>query len=116
MAEENSTETADKVIGKPFEPGKSGNPNGRPLGQKNYSTLYREALVKLATMEGVEPDDLELEIILNGLKNAKVSDYRFYKDLLDRIHGKAPDTVRVEGNLKVALVEYFGENKDKPTS
>lgn len=62
---------------------------GRPLGQKNYATLYREALIKLAKLNDKEPEELELEILSKGIMNARAGDYRFYKDILDRLHGQA---------------------------
>jgi len=37
--------TASKQRGRPFEPGKSGNPNGRPKGARNHATLLAEALL-----------------------------------------------------------------------
>jgi Family of unknown function (DUF5681) len=37
--------TAKKQRGRPFEPGKSGNPNGRPKGSRNKTTLAIEALL-----------------------------------------------------------------------
>lgn len=37
--------TAAKQRGRPFEPGKSGNPNGRPKGSRNQATLLAEALL-----------------------------------------------------------------------
>jgi hypothetical protein len=40
---------ADKTVrnqrGKPFQPGKSGNPNGRPQGSRNAATLALESLL-----------------------------------------------------------------------
>src|SRR5262249_45645716 len=38
-------ETAPSYRGRPFEPGKSGNPNGRPKGSRNRTTLAVEALI-----------------------------------------------------------------------
>lgn len=72
----------------PFKPGESGNPNGRPKGQRNYSTIYREALEKLGSINNKTPEELETELIASGFAMAK-KDYRFYKDVLDRIHGQA---------------------------
>lgn len=69
--------------------GKSPNPNGRPNGQRNYATLYREALIKLGQLNGKEPDELEVEMLSNAIKKARAGDYKFYKDVLDRIHGTA---------------------------
>src|SRR5262249_4193060 len=37
--------TAAKQRGRPFEPGKSGNPKGRPKGSRNQATLLAEALL-----------------------------------------------------------------------
>lgn len=82
---------------KPFKSGESGNPNGRPKGQKNYATLYREALIKLAKSNNKTPDELELEILSKGILNARAGDYRFYKDLLDRLHGTAISRAELTG-------------------
>jgi len=49
------TDNTDKKTDKDylFKPGESGNPNGRPKGQKNYLTLMEEALEKRAIQEKV---------------------------------------------------------------
>lgn len=72
----------------PFKPGESGNPTGRPKGQKNYATLYREAIVKFAKVKQIDPDMLEVAIIEVGIERALKGDYKFYQDLQDRLHGK----------------------------
>ena len=52
-AEKNSPETAKRRRrGKPFEPGVSGNANGRPAGSKNRSTLLFQGMVD---EQGVRP-------------------------------------------------------------
>ena len=100
---------------KPFKRGEVANPTGRPLGQRNYATIYREALIKLGESEGKTPEELENELVKSGLKNA-IKDYRFYKDTLDRIHGQATEkkelsgTLRIEGN-KIAFEEYDSNSK-----
>jgi hypothetical protein len=38
--------TAPKQRGRPFEPGRSGNPNGRPKGSRNQATLLAESLLE----------------------------------------------------------------------
>ena len=87
MAE--NSEKSVKVRGTPFPKGETGNPNGRPKGQRNYATIYREALIKLATMNNMEPEAMETDILLKGLASARKGDYRFWKDLHDRLHGTA---------------------------
>ena len=66
----------------------SPNPNGRPKGRKNFSTLYFEALEHLAKLNNTTADALELEMHANALKKARAGDFAFYRDTLDRLHGK----------------------------
>ncbi len=72
----------------PFKKGESGNPNGRPKGQKNYATLYREALEKIAKSKKMTFEELELELHQVGLDKALAGNDKFYHQVLDRIHGK----------------------------
>jgi len=72
-----------------FKKGQSGNPKGKPIGTKSYKTLYAEALIKIAESKGMTAEELEVMLHQSGLAQA-FKDYRFYKDTLDRLHGK-PD-------------------------
>ena len=82
----------DPVTGK-FVPGNPG--GGRPPGSKNYTTLYKEALVKLAKENDKEPDDIEVEMIANALLRARKGDFNFYRDVMDRMHGKAAQAIEI---------------------
>ena len=72
-AEKNSPETAKRrPRGKPFEPGTSGNANGRPAGCKNRSTLLFQgmvdeqgpALIKKAVRMALEGDSAVMRTLL----------------------------------------------------
>lgn len=89
-----------------WKKGETGNPNGRPNGQRNYATLYREALIKLATINGKEPEELEVEMLSNAIARARSGDYKFYKDVIDRIFGTA--IIKTE-----LTVEVDQESKEK---
>ena len=80
---------------KPCKKGETANPNGRPLGQRNYATIYREALIKLGQINNKTPEELETELIASGFASAK-KDYRFYKDVLDRLHGTAIQNINID--------------------
>lgn len=84
----NSVRPQNKHL-KPFKKGVSGNLKGRPIGQRNYATIYKEALTKLAELNDKTPEELENEILSTGLLNARKGNYQFYKDTLDRLHGQA---------------------------
>jgi len=91
---ENSIKTA-KVIGTPFEKGKTGNPNGRPLGTRNFKTVMREAMVKIAESNKMTVEELEAELQKVGLKHALKGNFQFYKDITDRTYGKTPDVSQI---------------------
>lgn len=88
----------------PCKPGETANPNGRPKGQRNYATIYREALIKLATANGKTPDDIEVQILSKGLQSASNGDYRFYKDILDRLYGTPVSRTELTGKDGEALI------------
>jgi hypothetical protein len=73
----------------PCKPGETANPNGRPKGRRNFSTIFYDALENLAKKNNMEPDQLETEIVEKALLSARKGDARFYKDLMDRVHGTA---------------------------
>jgi hypothetical protein len=68
--------TAQKQqIGRPFEPGQSGNPSGRPKGSRNKATLAVETLL-----------DGEAEVIMRkAIELAKTGDLAAIRLCLDRI-------------------------------
>ena len=67
--------TAGKQRGRPFEPGQSGNPTGRPRGTRNATTLALEALL-----------DGEAEALTaKAIELAKTFDMRALRLWLDRI-------------------------------
>lgn len=94
----------------PFKKGESGNPNGRPKGRKDYATLFREAIIKIAELNKVDPESIEAMIVQKGVGEALRGDYRFYKDHLDRMHGSAQQNVKTEGEITVNIVKYAGDD------
>lgn len=75
----------------------SPNPNGRPNGQRNYSTIYREALMKIAETRDMTPEQVETLMEQVGLVNALKGDFKFWQDVRDRIHGKPTQAVEHSG-------------------
>ena len=72
---ETSENTAPKQRGRPFEPGKSGNPKGRPKGSRNQATLLAEellegeveAIVRKLVNTALEGDTTALRLCLERL-------------------------------------------------
>ncbi len=72
-------------------PGSALNPNGRPLGAESFKTIFEKALKQVASLNNRDPEQLYIEIISKGITRARNGDFRFFKDLMDRIHGKAAE-------------------------
>ena len=78
---------------KPFEEGKSGNPNGRPKGSKNRSTIARQWLEVNQSLknpltgeqETMSQEDL---MTLALIKKAREGDVSAYKALMDSGYGQ----------------------------
>mgnify|MGYP007090446918 CR=1 FL=1 len=84
---------ADKLDNlKPFEEGKSGNPNGRPKGSRNRSTIARQWLEVNQNLknpltgesENMSQEDL---MTLALIKKAREGDVSAYKALMDSGYG-----------------------------
>lgn len=93
--DKNRDKRLDNLEPTKWKPGESGNPAGRPKGRRDYATVYKEALMKLAELNGKTPDELEVELLTNAIINARKGDYRFYKDVVDRMYGSAQQNIDV---------------------
>ena len=75
------------ITGKGFLPGQSGNPGGLQKG-KRITTLIREALEQ--DIDGKKVVEALAQIII---REALKGDFRFAREILDRIDGKVPDRI-----------------------
>ena len=83
-----TTAKKQRVIGRPFKPGQSGNPAGRPPGRPNYITEMNRGIEKLAKENKMSVAELKVRLYAKGFKLASEGDYQFFRDFLDRTHGK----------------------------
>lgn len=83
------------------------NPNGRPKGSRNFYTDFSEAIKRIkdeTTGEAIT----ETDIIYIGMKKMLKGDERFeglYKDLLDRVYGRATQPVENTTKLELSTVD-----------
>lgn len=87
---------------KPWQFQKGGDPrrnnNGRPPGALNFKTKWLKLIDKLAAENNITADDVEMQLLLTGFKKAKQGDFRFIKDIWDRVYGKPLQEVDVTTN------------------
>lgn len=74
---------------KPFKPGQSGNPGGRPKGT-SITTILNRKLDELDPDDGKSRAEKVAEVIV---REALAGDYRFVDMLLNRTEGKIADKV-----------------------
>jgi hypothetical protein len=92
-----------------WDKGESGNPNGRPKGSKNRSTIARYWLevnqkLKNPLTEKIEPMSQEDLMTLALIKKAREGDVSAYRSLMDSAYG-APVQVVEQTNTNVDLTD-----------
>lgn len=107
--EDNTEKKTDKRLDNLRPPWKAGdpspNPAGRPKGKRNFETIYYAALEKLADLNGKSPEELEDEIVQNAIATARKGNFQFYKDNMDRLHGKPQERVdHTSGGLPIPIL------------
>lgn len=104
MTEEISAENTTKkqrVIGKPFKPGQSGNPNGRPPGSLNFSTKWNKFIEKVAEQNNTTVDKIDEGMLKIAYDQIMSGDYKYWKDTADRVYGQATQNINVDGKLEI---------------
>jgi len=71
-----------------FQPGVSGNPNGRPSTRRLTAKL-REALDK-------NDGEMVKALVNVACQRALKGDFRYFKEIIDRVEGKVPDRISVD--------------------
>lgn len=93
-----------------YKKGQSGNPNGRPPGTKNFSTLFEKAIKKIAESTNQKEIDIEADLVLRAINEAKKGKYQYHKDIFDRVYGQAVQKIESKTEMEINLSD---EQKEK---
>ncbi len=109
-------------------PGVVLNPEGKKAGTLDFKTKWLLFIDKVAEQNNITPEEVEEQLLAVGFKQAKDANYPFWKDIHDRIHGKAQDNLDVtsggekigisnEAQAKIddALTRFFNGHKPAKT-
>ena len=101
---------------KPFKKGESGNPNGRPKGSKNRSTIakyWMEVQQDLKNPLTSETERMSQEdlMTLALIKKARAGDVAAYKALMDSGYGSPTQSTDI--TTKGESLNYSKEERDK---
>lgn len=87
----------------------SGNPAGKPKGARHFSTLIREAIIKVAEGDA-EPSDVL--IVKQLVTKAKSGDLAAIDRVIDRVDGKAEQTINLDAEVHTDY-QFSKEEQDK---
>lgn len=97
----------------PWQPGQSGNPKGRKLGQRNRKTVIMDALKRLAEVNKLSPEDLEEMLHATGIQQAIKGSVPHYKEIADGLYGKLTDKMDLTSGGKT-LADLISIADGKP--
>jgi hypothetical protein len=86
---------------KQFKKGKSGNPNGRPKGARNYNTLFKIAMKEIKSNKDLKIKDPEVELIKRSIIEGLKGNYPHHRDIMDRRFGKPKETIEETGTIMI---------------
>jgi hypothetical protein len=97
-----------------FEPGESGNPNGRPKGSRNLSTILKEMLkeeIEVKNEDGtVEKKQLQDVIVRKLITQAtNKGNLRAIQEIFDRVEGKAKQEIKHEVTQGILNVDPISD-------
>lgn len=92
----NAGENQDRNADGTFKEGVSGNPKGKPKGARHFSTLLREAIIKVAEGDDMPADRM---IVKQLVDKAKKGDLQAIDRVLDRVDGKAEQTINLDADI-----------------
>jgi hypothetical protein len=83
------------------------NPDGYRKGQKNFSTLFEKAIKKIAESQNTDDTEIEVDLVLKAIAEAKKGKFSYHKDIFDRVYGQAEQKHEVRGELKIGFYPVF---------
>jgi hypothetical protein len=104
---------------KPFQPGQSGNPAGRPEGSRNRATVLRRLLEVAATYQVNNGDEhegtIEDRIAAAQIDKALKGDTFAFKEIMDSVYGKQGTGLDItSGGKRITGIQIVDFDDDSP--
>ena len=98
-------------------PGSHLNDLGKPPGIRNFSTDFDEVVEEIAKLNKITKSEARKVLLKVAYMNAKDGNFNFWKDIHDRIYGKVPDNLKVQGSLTIQIEQELAEKYNvKPSA
>ena len=96
-----------------FIEGVSGNPEGRPRGNKNFETDFLKAVGKIAETNKITREEAMEVLLRKAYTEANKGQFNFYKDIMDRLYGKVAEKHEVDFKDKTEYEMMTDEELDQ---
>jgi hypothetical protein len=109
-----NTEYNDPITGRFVK----GNP-GKPIGAKSFATDFDEVVEEIAKANNITQSEARKILLKSAYKEAKDGNFNFYKDIVDRYYGKAPDNLDIKLGSGIddakfeSLMESYAQRRNK---
>jgi hypothetical protein len=105
MSKEKTENTDNKQKPWLFQKGQSGNPAGKPKGAKNFKTIFEKAVRKIAKERGVKKCDIEIDLVIRAIAEARGGNYKYYNDIFNRVYGMPKQTFGLDPEDTISEIE-----------
>lgn len=85
------------------------NRNGRPEGRKNFGTIWKMFIEKVALDNGLTPEGVEAHLVSIGFNQAQRGNVAFWNSILDRVYGRATFPIDHTGEVEVKGAKELAE-------
>ena len=85
--------------------GVSGNPEGKPIGAKNFDTIFEEAIREIVKNNKLPIKDPEKEMMIKAVVEALKGNFPFWKALAELRYGKPKESVEVGFKKKMVILD-----------
>jgi len=94
-------EKSDKTGKYLFQKGNDSRRNleGRPKGTLGFKTIFEQAVKKIAKEKDLKECDIEIDLVIKAISAARTGSYHYYKDVFDRLYGKAKESIEHSGSV-----------------
>ena len=87
------------------------NRKGKKVGVRDFSTDFDIAVAEIAEEEGITKSEARVALLKVAYKQSKAANFRFFKDVHDRVYGKAIERTEITGKDGKDLFEPTEEIK-----
>lgn len=96
-----------------LQPGSILNPEGKEPGTRSFETDFDEAVEEIAKANNMTRSEARKILLKKAFAEAKEGNFSFYKDIHDRIYGKAIERHELTGKDGKDLFNPTEEEKDR---